>query len=947
MGNSLQSATDVVVHRLQQQHQNEEEEYLPSIDEIASLIQDHIGRPLTEAEADPDHIQKLFDNTIQLLKLENQIINAVESQGKTLEQMTNREIHNLIKAEGYTGDSSYVDKAIHFLNEKECGPRNTKNRPAYTKNELVKYVARRGLLKKTQAKAKTKSQLCHVLGIAPHEEPEVIPEGSTKECGPRKSKAHPYVYDKEELVSIALARATELGMNSADIKKMSKNALCNLLFASGIPLPPIDQMPDEFSGRCDDYNLSQLKHLAKKHGLPSGGSKKVICERIMEKLNPLLPSDVSKETEPRDLEESKDPSCMMMPNLDFSLRDHQKNVVRHMLKHRGLIAIHSTGSGKTATAVAAMNCVLSNYPDVNVIFISPLSLLRNFTKELSKLGFDPENPIFKRRVKLYSKEAFFSQHKNSKELKNCNNTFLIIDEAHNLRAEVNLAGKKKTGAVAATIIKCAMKAFKVLLLTATPLKNRESDIINLIAMVDGVSYNEPRMKKTYFQKNVLEDDDLFEKFFACKISMNLLPKDDNYPKRIDQPIVKFVMTKEYYKGYFAVQEAQAKKFLIALYGDPSKFKLFYSALRRASLSLDKEKSPKVQWTFNKLQDANRTGNKVVVYSSWKQSGLNYVRRLLDEARIKYGMVSGDINEKLRDFYKNEFNKGNIKVLLISKAGGEGLDLTETRDIILMDTNWNSADDEQIIGRGIRYKSHSNLPPDQRTVNIWRLFMVKPSARLTKEDGKPDNEDSIDEILYKLSYSIKAPSIDNMLKRLEPLSIENMNCDCYFSGKSKKSCTLSPPVSRGRSPDVEEDISIDDDVLDWEIEEEQEKPRKFKRLRKEEYVPPSFGTSLIRPSSRSRSRSRSDNRPLSRSASKKKSKSYTELPKKFRLKNPLPDDQSGDEKFTEDATRKENEERGDQNPEEEKSYESSSSSSGVADELDNLPLDELIKYHIDN
>lgn len=933
MGNSLQSATDVVVHRLQDEHDSEDSEYSPSVEEIVTMLQQQVGRPLSEAEVDPEHIQRLLNNSIQVLLLENQILELTASQGKDLRDMSKREIRELLEAEGYTVDKTYLDKALHFLSGKECGPRNSKKRPSYTKNELVNYVSKMGLLKKTQARAKTSAQLCNTLGLSPPQT-EVIPEGVTKECGPRKSKSHPYVYDKPELVAIALERAKELGVKPSDIKKMSKNALCNLLFSSGIEIPPTASMPEVFSGNCDDYNLSQLKYLAKKYDVPRGGTKKVICERLIDKLNTAGSSDQKEGSSSGDvLSGPSDPSCMTMPNPDFSLREHQKNVVRHMLKHRGLIAVHSTGSGKTATAVAAMNCVLSNYPDVDVIFISPLSLVRNFTKELAKLGFDPEDPKIKKRVKLYSKEAFFNQYKKSKDMKNCNNTFLIIDEAHNLRAEINLSGSKKTGAVAATIIKCAMKAFKVLLLTATPFKNRESDIINLIAMVDGVSYDEPRMKKKYFYRNVLEDEDIFRQFFSCKISMNLLPKDDNYPKRIDEPIVKFVMSKEYYKGYFAVQEAQAKKFLIALYGDPSKFKLFYSALRRASLSLDKEKSPKVQWTFEKLKEANRTGNKAVVYSAWKQSGLNYVRKLLDQEGIKYGMVSGDINEKMREFYKNEFNKGTIKILLISRAGGEGLDLAGTRDIILMDTNWNSGDDEQIIGRGIRYKSHDHLPTDQRKVSIWRLFMVKPLKRFVKEDGELDNQGSIDEILHELSYSTKAPKIDTMLKRLEELSIERLNCDCYFSGKPSKTCRKSSTSFPGRSPDVEDFVSTDDSVVDWDVEEDgEEKPRRLRRIRKGEYVPPPTGTGLIRPSSRSRSRSRSDDRPLGELYHKKR---------RSRPKIVIKDEEEEDLAISQLAAELSKEEVEEKKEAADNSSPRAVSASSISEDEEDVPLDYLI------
>jgi hypothetical protein len=72
---------------------------------------------------------------------------------------------------------------------------------------------------------------------------------------------------------------------------------------------------------------------------------------------------------------------------------------------------------------------------------------------------------------------------------------------------------------------CATRAFKVLLLTATPFMNRESDIINLISMIDGIPITKAP-KLNFFKKNILANESSFAKYFACKISIQYNKKTD-------------------------------------------------------------------------------------------------------------------------------------------------------------------------------------------------------------------------------------------------------------------------------------------------------------------------------------------------------------------------------------------------------------------------------------
>jgi SNF2 family DNA or RNA helicase len=57
-----------------------------------------------------------------------------------------------------------------------------------------------------------------------------------------------------------------------------------------------------------------------------------------------------------------------------------------------------------------------------------------------------------------------------------------------------------------------------------------------------------------------------------------------------------------------------------------------------------------------------------------------------------------------------------------------LDLVETRNVIIMESTWNEAVEKQAIGRAVRYGSHSNLREKDRVVDIYKLFLIKPSER---------------------------------------------------------------------------------------------------------------------------------------------------------------------------------------------------------------------------
>jgi hypothetical protein len=92
---------------------------------------------------------------------------------------------------------------------------------------------------------------------------------------------------------------------------------------------------------------------------------------------------------------------------------------------------------------------------------------------------------------------------------------------------------------------------------------------------------------------------------------------------------------------------------------------------------------------------------------------------------RYAMITGDPRISPNSDYDvkaltNGDNKeGNkIKVVLISKAGSEGLDFKFIRQVHILEPWYNMNRIEQIIGRAVRNFSHKDLPFEKRNVEIF-------------------------------------------------------------------------------------------------------------------------------------------------------------------------------------------------------------------------------------
>ena len=134
-------------------------------------------------------------------------------------------------------------------------------------------------------------------------------------------------------------------------------------------------------------------------------------------------------------------------------------------------------------------------------------------------------------------------------------------------------------------------------------------------------------------------------------------------------------------------------------------------------------SPKL----NYILSYDLPNTKSVIYVKYKmvmQDLTAHIKRHFSEQKIIVLNIDGDIDIKKRKPIADTFNfqQKNV-VLIIMKAGTEGVDLKGCRNIFFFDYPWTFSDYEQILGRGVRFKSHLHLPESERNVLIHNMFLV--------------------------------------------------------------------------------------------------------------------------------------------------------------------------------------------------------------------------------
>ena len=151
-------------------------------------------------------------------------------------------------------------------------------------------------------------------------------------------------------------------------------------------------------------------------------------------------------------------------------------------------------------------------------------------------------------------------------------------------------------------------------------------------------------------------------------------------------------------------------------------------------------------------------------------------------------IPNNIASQLRSKSSNNNLGEIIKVLMITSAGSEGINLRNTRYVHIMEPYWHPVRVEQVIGRARRICSHQGLPEELRTVEVFIYIMTFTQQQLDSDfaielklkdlsKNTPYLPQTSDQKLFEIS-TIKEQLTSQILKAVKETSI-----DCATHSKS--------------------------------------------------------------------------------------------------------------------------------------------------------------------
>lgn len=488
---------------------------------------------------------------------------------------------------------------------------------------------------------------------------------------------------------------------------------------------------------------------------------------------------------------------------------------------QGMLLYHQIGAGKTCAAISIAE-KLKNELDIMVVL--PAALIGNFMDELrtpcpsnniyitekereqlSKLKVTDKEymDIIKKTEERISKYyTIYSYHKFIDLAQNnkisLNKTLLIIDEVQNM---VSLTGTFYK--ILKNIIDKANSTMKILILSATPMFDRPSEIgltLNLLKPKkefpigndfnqmflsgSGLKYKMKNIKKftelsrgliSYYRgappytypKEIFKIVKCSMSDFQYKTYLTTLSTEDNYVKGSFKNVDVLNMPLNFFLGPRMVSNIAFPNKSIGEMGLSSfnKDKLLLQNVGTYSMKFLK--------IFKKIKKCEGT---VFIYSNFKSlGGLRSFVKFIEahgyknykthgEGKNRFSLWSGDESHHMKEEIKQIFNKkensdgSKIKIMLGSPSVKEGVSFKRVKQVHIMEPYWNMSRILQIIGRAIRFCSHKDVPKSQRNVEVY-LYLSTRSGEKTIDQYIWSLAQEKHKIIQMFETSLKEVAVD--------------------------------------------------------------------------------------------------------------------------------------------------------------------------------------------
>ena len=455
--------------------------------------------------------------------------------------------------------------------------------------------------------------------------------------------------------------------------------------------------------------------------------------------------------------------------------------------------------------------LMSNCPGNNIYITesenNKLKEIEHGSNEYKEIMYKIDERI-KKYYTIYSYHKFVDLVQENKI--NLENTILIIDEIQNMISMTGTFYRTLKNIIENT----NKSSLKVFLLSATPMFDRPVEIaltLNLLRpeklLPIGKDFN-----NTFIALNKDENEINYKAHNLKKfkeLTTNLISYYRGAPEKtfpqMEFKVVKCNMHDFQYKSYLTSLsnfDENIKGFfknvdLLKLPADfflgprmisniafPNKSigNVGFSSFDNRKLQLQNiEKfSIKFYKIFKKIK---KSEGPIFVYSNFKDVGglksfIKFIEyhgyksyKTFGEGLKRYAVWSGDephhIKEEIKYVYnqKENYNGSKIKIMLGSPSIKEGVTLLRVEQIHILEPYWNLSRIHQIIGRGIRFCSHKDVPKSKQIVHVY-LYL----ATHVKEDI------SIDEYIWSL-----AKKKNKLIEQFEHILKENaIDCQLFYS-----------------------------------------------------------------------------------------------------------------------------------------------------------------------
>ena len=462
------------------------------------------------------------------------------------------------------------------------------------------------------------------------------------------------------------------------------------------------------------------------------------------------------------------------------LRDHQLKALDRLDENDGsLIVAHATGSGKTLTGISAYEKLKDSGKAKRAIVVVPASLRENFvdggvkkfTNSSVKM-YGPKNEKKSLNIGQKSKADYnvvsyelFREH-GDQIIEDTGADTLIMDEIHKVRSD--------TGSTFTKIREMRPKFKQAITLTGSVVNNQPNDVVPLMD-VTFTPTGHKLINKSFFDKLFVQKDAKRYGFFNPKVEIQKNLKNKGQLGKYLKNKIDFVSHKDLAKDLPNRTQNDINVMMspeqTSIYNnsmssvDPiTRWKIrnnlpvgqreardaFSKLLQARQASTDHsifdkrladtnpmDYSPKINRIVNDAKDHLKADpkNRTIIYGNLIKGQLDGVEKALKAENVDYSKFvgtgqAGSTNTSRTQAIK-DFNANKKRVLVLSGAGAEGLDLKDATMMQMIEGHYNPEKILQAESRIRRLGAFKDKAPEDRNITINRYYSEPNKTGLAK------------------------------------------------------------------------------------------------------------------------------------------------------------------------------------------------------------------------